>query len=95
MLSQGRGPRGTGHRWQAWAASLPWSSSLPVPRSLALAPSRLKDLIHRIPVFLGDGMRTSKQLTETLCLSRLCSRVPRAVCSSPAAPPAYNEEAST
>ena len=86
MLPQGRGPQGTGHRWQAWASCLTWSSNHLSPGLRPWPPAGSRIQSHQIPVFLGDGMRISKQLTETLCFSCLCSRVPRAVCNSPAAP---------
>lgn len=54
MLPQGKGPQGTDGR----ASSLPWSSNPPVPRSSALAPSWLEDLIVPNPSLPGGWAET-------------------------------------
>lgn len=53
MLPQGRGPQGTGHKWQAFSLALVWQSTC--PQVFGLGPNRLKDSIPPNPSLSGGG----------------------------------------
>lgn len=81
VLPLGRGPQGAGHRWQAWAASSPWSA---VRQPQVFGPGGLKELIPPNPSRPGVCGGTIERPRETLfVLPGL--QAPRAVCSSPQA----------